>query len=207
MSYKTNPTDRPYFDEWFKNIQNGATMEVFDKDWQHSLGVYNVKKNIENNAVKFTRVVPKYHNWGFEYDEKNDLLIDPYNFKKYTYTNPIDSNVLNDRAVSFDIWYDSIDENKIYNLEENSFMGLLKGNYYVTKNNCGGEKIVRFKRTTCIHYRKHEDPDNIIYISKLGIEPQNYRREPYTRYKYYSKSKCLARAEEESMFPSSSVWF
>lgn len=204
MSHYDLDVNTVHFNKWFNNIQNGDKIEVCDNDLQKnvSYGVYNVQKNTENNSVKFTRTIPQYNNWGFEYDQKNEFIIDSTTIKKYTYRDP---NGCNNDLKSFDIWYDSIDTNKMYNLEYCGFMGgLLEGNYHAKKHETdNGVKFVSFRRETSIMYRFWEsDENNTICISKYGTcVSSNNKCESFIRYNYYSKNKYLGLAEDEAKCP------
>jgi hypothetical protein len=192
------------YSTWFNTIQNGDKIEVFERGQSTSLGLYKIKKNTENNTVNFTRTTPKYNNWGCEYDEQNNITIDSNKIKNYTYSDPIESNLLN-KPQAFDTWYDNIDENKMYSLKENNFWGTpLKGNYHARKyTDTRGEKNISFRRETSIMSNFWEsDPDNHILVSQDGINHfhNHCKCESYSQYDYYTKPKELALAEEDALY-------
>jgi hypothetical protein len=107
----------------------------------------------------------------------------------------VETNNIEDK--SFDDWYDSIDEQKMYAIEEKKFMSVpLKGNYHASKYiSKDGEKHVTFERNNRIMRGFYEsDVDNSITI-------RDYVNEKYKSYKYYSKNKELTLAEEDIKFP------
>jgi hypothetical protein len=192
MSYESQT---PNYDAWIKNVQPGEKVEVFENEWHNSLGVYTIKKDTEHNNATFTRIIPKYNNWGFEYDQENKLKIDRCTIKNYSYADPVKTNNIED--ISFDDWYDSIDEQKMYAIEEKKFMSVpLKGNYCVSKHMSNdGEKHITFERNNRIMHKFCEsDVDNSITIRDCD-------NEKYKSYKYYSKNKELTLAEEDLKFP------
>jgi len=201
MSYEKN--DLRYH-AWINSIKNGDKIQILDNESYDSLGLYNIKKNTKDNTVNFTRTIPQYKNWGFDYDEENNITIDSSKIKNYTYSDPNEYNILNEKQ-TFDKWYDSIDEKKMYALKENNFWGKpLKGNYNARKyTDTRGEKNVVFKRETSIMSNFWEsDPYNDIIVSQDGINyfDNNCKCDSYTRYTYYSKSKDLALAEEDAKY-------
>jgi len=203
MSYETNTS---HYDAWFNSIENGDKIEVFEREQSNSLGLYKIKKNTENNSVNFTRTIPKYNYWGYEYDEKNYLTIDSNKIKNYTYSEPtIEPNNI-DKKQSFDTWYDNIDENKMYLLKETSLWGKpLEGNYNARKyTDTRGEKNVFFKRETSIMSNFWEsDADNDILVSQDANNyfHNNCKCGSYSQYNYYPKPKELALAEEDALYP------
>jgi len=202
MSYETANT---HFNKWTDSLQTGDKIEIWDNNSYsiHSLGIYTVKKN-ENNNVIFTRMILQYNNWGFEYDEKNQLNINDTTFKNYTFRDPTETKDI-DKKKTFDTWYDSIAENKMYNLKEDCFMGgFLEGNYHAKKYETdNGVKLVLFTRETSIMYRFWEsDENNSICISEYGTcVSSNNKCKSFITYNYYSKNKYLGLAEDEAKYP------
>jgi len=192
------------YEKWFNNIEDGDKIELYERDYLSSLGVYNVKKNTENNTVNFTRNIPVYNNWGYEYDEKNNLTIDSRKIKNYNYSDPIKPS---NNIQSYNTWYDNIDENKMYTLKNNNLIGLpLKGNYHVKKRD---GKVLFTRHTSIMRKYGESDENNSICISEYGTGPRDYKCVPYSEdnYKYYSKSTDIALAEEDALYSTLKNWW
>ena len=214
MSYQTVEQQMPTkFTSWFNNILDNDEIEILEKGifYNTSLGHYSAKKHTDNNIVEFTRIIPLYERLGFTYNDKNKIDIHSHNYDLYTYVKI--------RKTSFYQWYDDIDENKIYVLEDITNWPFetkpVRGNYQVNK--CNKEfmtehgnpkkiKYVHFHRRIAIGNIWYDDPENHIYVNETGDIMEDVV--PYTKYNYTITDTKLVEEEESKMSkPTPSGWF
>lgn len=214
MSYQTVEQQTPTkFTSWFNNILDNDEIEILEKGifYNTSLGHYTAKKHTDNNIVGFTRIIPLYERLGFTYNDKNKIDIHSHNYHLYTYVKI--------RKTSFYQWYDDIDENKIYALEDITNWPFetkpVRGNYQANK--CNKEfitenghpkkiKYVHFHRRIAIGNIWYDDPENHIYVNETGDIMEDVV--PYTKYNYTITDTKLVEEEESKMSkPTPSGWF